>query len=136
MQQETFQLHPSRYYTYFFSFFTISTMAVVCYFSCAVVIKLGLLLFTVFYSASIFKRHVFLKSPLSVRCITWRQGQLWRLSLQNTSVDAVLRGDSTVTRFVSVLRFSVQGSRWPVSCVVFPDALAVDKYRRLIRFMN
>ncbi len=50
--------------------------------------------------------------------------------------DAKLRGDSTVTTLVSILRFDLPARRQIATCMVFKDSLPAEDYRRLISLVR
>ncbi len=56
----------------------------------------------------------------------------WQLTMKNQRYDVVLRGDSTVTTLLSVLRFQLPQRYFCQSCLIFRDALTADDYRRLL----
>lgn len=57
---------------------------------------------------------------------------MWQLHDRLHTYNAELSGDSTITRWVSILRFRVLPSGKMKSCVVFRDALGFELYRRLL----
>ena len=56
----------------------------------------------------------------------------WRIYDQLHGFSAELSGTSTVTTFVSVLRFKIPDQKKIRSCVIFRDSLPADQYRTLI----
>src|SRR5581483_8654179 len=58
-------------------------------------------------------------------------GQQWEFCSEKERVRGKLRGDSMITAWVMILRLAVPGKRQAVSCVLFPDALPTDVWRRL-----
>lgn len=56
----------------------------------------------------------------------------WQVTTHTMQYTATLRGDSTVTSLIAVLRFNIENKRRPWSCVVFRDALSADAYRQLM----
>jgi hypothetical protein len=56
----------------------------------------------------------------------------WDLLLRDGKISALLANDSTVTRWVSVLRFSVEGKWLKKSCLVWWDSVSRDDYRKMI----
>jgi hypothetical protein len=56
----------------------------------------------------------------------------WNLLLREGKISVLLANDSTVTRWVSVLRFSVEGKWLKKSCLVWWDSVSRDEYRKLI----
>jgi hypothetical protein len=60
----------------------------------------------------------------------------WLLLIDLQEYKASLRSDSTLTTYVSVLRFTVENKRWPASCVLFPDSFLGDHYRKLVTLLR
>lgn len=72
-----------------------------------------------------------LRSTQSILGIS-KRGHGWQVSNRVGEREASLRGDSTVTSLVSILRFKTADDYFPRSCVIFRDSLAQDEYRRLM----
>lgn len=65
-----------------------------------------------------------------------RQRNEWLLFNSRGCQRGHLRGDSTLTAWVSILRFQAEGAKKVYSCVIFPDTLAQNHYRQLIAMIN
>ncbi len=55
----------------------------------------------------------------------------WYLQRSGEKTHITLSGDSTLTGWVSVLRFTRQENHFKQSCLIFRDALPADGYRQL-----
>jgi hypothetical protein len=60
------------------------------------------------------------------------QANQWLLHMRNETYTAEIKGDSTVTAFVAILRFKMEGKRFAQSCIIFRDSLADGTYRDLL----
>jgi hypothetical protein len=95
------------------------------YLSVSLLIKITLMLGLVAYSLRIFYSH--------------KQWQAighdfngWYLGKAGSLIPIVPSGDSTITSFVSILRFK-QDKKWlKQSCIIFRDSLSDDNYRRFL----
>ncbi|EKD74161.1 MAG: hypothetical protein ACD_45C00055G0004 [uncultured bacterium] len=63
-------------------------------------------------------------------CLQYERDGSWCLIKDEVEYEGVLRGESIVTSFVSILRFNVGQS--VQSCVIFSDALEKEVYRQLL----
>lgn len=84
------------------------------------------------YGGYIVWRHVLLQGRMAVNRLIYQGHGRWQISTPHQSYTAELRGDSTVTAWVSILRFNIPERRFPVSVTVFRDSFVKDEYRRLI----
>lgn len=86
----------------------------------------------VIYTMYIFWTHGLLKSAQSINAIRYLSDRTWLITTAKNHYVGELCGDSTITRWVSVLRFK-QPDRWQKqSMVLFRDALAPLQYRQLL----
>lgn len=56
----------------------------------------------------------------------------WYLQKAGEKIPISLSGDSTITSFVSILRFKQEGKFLKQSCMIFKDALSAVMYRELV----
>jgi toxin CptA len=84
------------------------------------------------YGVSIFWRFALMKAETSVTAIRKNDGGSWLLTTRGGTMEAALRGDSTVTNFISILRFDVPGKKRPIASIIFRDSMSADDYRRLV----
>lgn len=84
------------------------------------------------YGFKIYKQHIALTSETAINCMAMTANNNWLLHTQQGLLEARLCGESTMTKFVSVLRFIIPKQQRAVSCIVFRDSLAPGLYRELI----
>lgn len=127
-----FKLKPSKQYlTLLFTVFVIS-MVIVLTLPLEWWIKLIGLLCLFLYGGRILWQFGLLRSKHSIISIRHHSDGRWLLHTHKKVYEAELRGDSTVTGWVSILRFRILKRFWPKSCVVFRDSLRTDDYRKLL----
>lgn len=107
------------------SFFIISQLAVEIW------LKFVLFLFVTLYGGYIFWRYGLLMHSYSIGRIKSSSDEYY-ISNRISTYPVELLGDSTITTWVSILRFKRPGNRAKHSCIVFNDSLDRDNYRRLI----
>lgn len=84
------------------------------------------------YMGWIMWRYCLLRAGASITGLWHINGKRWGLKMLHREMEANLLGDSTVTRWVSVLRFQVEGEKRPYVSIVFADSLESEQYRKLI----
>lgn len=60
----------------------------------------------------------------------------WCLQDKQGNMVVTLRGDSVVTKWISILRFKTERRFWPVSCIIFYDSLSPHYYRKLLMLLQ
>lgn len=131
MLDHEFKLKPSKSYI---AFLTILI-------SMSIVVVLTLDVYWIWRAAGIFSVLLYgwcllwskglLKSQYAIRVLRYTQDG-WRLYTGTQSFSATLKGDTTITRWVSILRFRVANKTFPMSVVVFHDALEANQYRQMV----
>ena len=117
----------------------ISSIAVVSFVPIRIVPKIAFDVFIILYLTYIFWFDGLRHSPHSIIELQWRQPNQWFLRMRARELlyePAVLLPDSTITRWVSILRFKIPGQEKVRSCIVFRDSLVPDAYRRLVMRVN
>lgn len=127
-----FIFKPSRTYQFLLVVVYAASMLVIALLAMPLMGKLPLLLALTAYMTWVFWHYGLLKAPLSIQCLRHVSDRQWVVVTRDNEVEAEICGDSTVTRWVSVLRFRVGGRKRPISCIVFNDSLAQDQYRKLM----
>lgn len=85
------------------------------------------------YSFSLCWRVGLLRGKQAITCLRHSPDGSWHVCMRNQFTAVELRGESTVTPLVSVLRFRVKEEPVSISCVIFCDALSVSNaYRHLL----
>lgn len=132
MQDREFKLKPSKLHCIGFSILWISSLLIILCLPISLMISVsGAFLFCV-YSAYQFWRTLLLKHRESIISLRSLSDGNWLLNLANKEEKGILRGDSTITPFVAVLRFQIDNRRLPLTCLVFKDSLERDQYRQLL----
>jgi hypothetical protein len=132
MLDHAFHFKPSKHYLTLMSVVLFASLIIVLCLPLAGWIKgLSFLLIAV-YGGHILWQFGFLRSKQSIVSIRRDSEGRWLLCTNNNVQVAELSGDSTVTGWVSVLRFYVHKRLSPKSCIVFRDSLPHDQYRKLL----
>ncbi|OGT38112.1 MAG: hypothetical protein A3F11_10840 [Gammaproteobacteria bacterium RIFCSPHIGHO2_12_FULL_37_14] len=95
-------------------------------------IQLMMIFFIFAYGGWVSWHFILLRGRYSLLGIKHVGENHWILHTPAHVFSATLCGDSTATPWVSVLRFNIPGQFWKKSCVIFPDALSRDAYRKLL----
>ena len=132
MHAKEYKLAVSRQYLILLIIVYFLSVSIVCLLSVLLIFKAFILLLLSVYMGSITWRYCLLKADASIQVIRFMHDNKWVVSTRKGAMEAILLGDSTVTRWVSVLRFRVPESRWVQSCIVFRDSLAEGNYRQLV----
>jgi len=133
MLDHEFNLKPSWYALSLITLILAITVAILYGLPINAWIKLGGWLFVLIYGGYLFKRFGLLQDGRAITRIKREQDGKWLLQTKkNVIYTAELQGDSTVTTWLSVLRFRVPKRFWPISCIVFRDSLTRDHYRKLL----
>ena len=118
-------LHLSSYFVMLQVFLLIGSLACISYLSCSVWLKFSLILIVCAYSVWILSHNRQWQS-------IGEDADGWYLIKKNgQKIPACWLGDSTVTSFVSILRFKVDGCFFRQSCLVFRDSMPDNLYRQL-----
>jgi hypothetical protein len=131
MHDLEFKLQPSKYYLLLISLVLIASAIIIATISIPIWSKLLVLCALTSYGGYIVWRYVLLKSKYSIRSLRRHSNASWSLYTHQHIYSAELRGDSTVTSVIAILRFQRANTFFPLSAVVFKDSLAVEEYRRL-----
>ena len=132
MQNQEFKLKPSKIYTLIVALLFFTSFVLVACVSMPFLLKLLLMLAIVWSGYNILRRYALLKSKNAIISLQRLADGTWRVLTSEKEYAVELCGESTITSIVSVLRFKIQ-SRWKVlSCVVLPDSLPPDLYRRMV----
>jgi hypothetical protein len=88
-----------------------------------------LMLLAVYAWRSILKKALLLNADAILRLTYFHD--CWEVHTAGEILPVKISGDSTLTGFLSVLRFQGEGQRKKISCVIFKAAVGTDTYRRL-----
>jgi len=127
-----FKLKLSNQYLFLMlGFFSAGILIVLCL-SLSLWLKgIGILLI-IAYGFSVIWKFGLLRSRHSIMALRRHENGHWRLHRLENECTAVLRGDSTITGIMSILRFQVPDYYWPQTCIIFRDSLGPDVYRQLL----
>jgi hypothetical protein len=132
MQSIVFKLHPSKVYCVLLALVLVASAGIALNLPIHLLLKSALLLVLAGYGAHIFYRYAWLQANLSIVAVNKLDGDRWQVTTSMGVVDAQLRGDSTLTAIVSILRFDFPQKRWPVVSIICRDSLAPEQYRQLV----
>ena len=132
MQERAFNFKPSKYYLILLTIILLTSMAIAGSLPMRMEFRLLGWMFVFVYGGMMIWRYGLLRSKHSILSLSYQSDGRWHLHTKNAVYVAQLRGDSTVTHLVAILRFQVTNQYWPQSCLVFRDSLERDEYRRLL----
>lgn len=136
MQNLEYKLRPSKFYCIFLAIAILASFVVITVVSANFWLKLIVFALLAGYGSYTFLRYGLLKAKFSIIGLQKMESGQWQVTTNSGVTEASLRGDSTITPIVSILRFDVSGRKVPVSCIIFKDSLTDDGYRRLIGVMR
>lgn len=131
MQKLEIQLRVSKQFLLLFGAIIISCALIILYLPIALILKIFLWLLTIGYSVPIFYRDILLRSPKSIKKIIMHYPD-WSIQIGDQMHKVIVRGDSTVTSKLSILRFNTLEKKFKCSSIVFKDAMLADEYRQLL----
>jgi hypothetical protein len=132
MQNPDFELHPSKIYCAFLGITLLMSAVIVLLLPLNFWLRVLIFLILAGYGVIIFWQYALLRAADSVIGLKKIDGKRWQLTTRAGVFESTLRGDSTVTAYVSVLRFDLPERRKPISCILVRDSLSADDYRRLV----
>lgn len=132
MQNPEFKLHPSIIYCVFLGLMLAGSGIILALLPFAFWLKALLFAVLCVYGVALFMRFALLRTQQAVIALKKLDGKSWQVVTRARVFDSILRGDSTITTLVSVLRFDVSGLKRPLVCIVFRDSLPADDYRQLV----
>ena len=136
MHSQEFRLHASRHYLILLGIVFFLSASIIFMLPLYLLVKFSIFVVLFIYMGWITQRFCLLKLDSSIIVLRFISGNKWLLITRQGDINAELLGDSTVTRWVSVLRFRVDGHRFPQSSIVFRDSLPEGVYRKLIVIAN
>lgn len=125
MQELGSTLHLSKQFVLLHLVMLLGSLALIGYLSCAWEIKVLMMVVCVVYSAYILKYQ---RQWQSIR----HDKNGWWLTSAGKECNIEIIGDSTVTAYVTVLRFIVEGRKFKQACVIFKDSMEADAYRKMV----
>jgi len=136
MQKLEIKLKASKQFFGLNLFLMLGAMIIVLSLPVNFLVKLLLLTGVISYASFNFYYFVFLKGLNSPQILKHdRNG--WSVITRKGEFDVILLGDSTVTQFISILRFRYLQTQSTLSCIIFQDMLPKQHYRQLqVRIWN
>ena len=133
MPNNHIQVSVSKQFLILMIMLLLMTMLIICFLSCAGWIKVVLIALVIMYGRRMLFQHVLLLSPSSIIGIS-QDSYGWHLHTKDNARHTVsLSGDSTVTNYVSVLRFADSIKACKYACILFRDSFdCLDAYRQFI----
>jgi hypothetical protein len=136
MQKIDIQLEPSRIFSGLIVIVCVGCISITLSLSLGWILKIVLMMSELAYCSWILWVHGRLLSPSSVVGLQLlAEGQCY-LKYPLRIIEAKIRGDSTVTTAVCVLRFKIPDKRRAVSCVIFKDSMEREMYRKLLVWLR
>ena len=132
MQDLELIIKPSFYYLAALIIFIAMSLYIAASLPISIWVKLNVLLLVAVYGGILIWHFGLLKAKDSIIRIRRLSDGKWQVQSNQKIYEAILKGDSTVTTAISVLRFQANNKRWPITCVIFPDSLPQDVYRRML----
>lgn len=126
-----FQLRPSKQFILLSSLFIFLSLMVIQSLVLYWLIKDVVELLVVLYGIHMIVRDGLLRSKHSITNLKYEKNG-WFIAREEKFERAILCGESTVTTFISILRFRLQGKKGVLSCLILRDSLSQLNYRRLI----
>jgi hypothetical protein len=136
MQNHVFKLFPSKLYILLILTTLLTSILIFLCLSLSIWLKLPGCLFLLAYGAHLFWSKGLLRGRDAITELQVASDKRFRFYQAGKLHEASLLGDSTVTGWISVLRFKMSGKRFPVSCVILNDSLPADQYRQLLLILK
>ncbi|EKD70222.1 MAG: hypothetical protein ACD_46C00598G0003 [uncultured bacterium] len=131
MHNQEFNFAPSKQY--------LLLLTVVILISSIIIFLLPLLwmqailfITVIIYGGGAMWRYGLLRSKNSIISVRQTNDEKWLVTTNSNQYQAEILGDSTVTQYVSVLRFKIENHSLLLSCIIFRDSLKSDQYRQMM----
>lgn len=132
MLDREFQCKPSRFFLMGILGISVVSSGIAFYLPVSVAVKFLCCLLVFCYGGYIFWQYGILQGMYSIVGLRHQSDGLWLLKARYDGFTAELMGDSTVTRWVSVLRFRIPKRFSKKTCILFYDSLPEGQYRELL----
>jgi hypothetical protein len=131
MRSIDIQIKPSKLFILFLSITLLCCMTIVATLPLSFLNKILLAAAVFAYGWSLLRDWIL---PHGKRVITRLSyaSQGWMLTDREDTYRCELCGDSTLTPFLAILRFKLEGERKKRTCLLFKDIVDPDLYRRLM----
>lgn len=132
LQNHEFNLHVSRFYCLFLALMLFGSSVIVVMLPLVWWQRAILFFVVIAYGAVIFWRFALLRAKNSIIRLRKIDEKSWQITTRSGVSEVMLRGDSTVTPVMSILRFEMAGKRQTLVSIIFRDSLPKSEYRRLV----
>ncbi|OAI50025.1 hypothetical protein AYO45_00145 [Gammaproteobacteria bacterium SCGC AG-212-F23] len=133
----TLELKPSKIAIFLISIVIVSSMLISFLLLVSWVEKLILLLFISGYGSQIMRKYGLLTARNAIFHCRYSDENGWYFSSHDVDFFAVdIMGESTLTRWLSVLRFQIAGEKSKQACVIFKDSIATNDYRKMLAILR
>jgi len=142
MQNIDISIKPSKQFIALLLLALITSLGVILIIPLSLWHRLLLIMLVITYSAWIVKSHGLIHNAHSILKLQLLSKGLCRLYYPGYFIEGTIRGDSTVTIYLSILRFSILALDNPknksriVSCVLFRDSMDKTSYRQLLLWLR
>jgi len=136
MQRIDIELKPSRIFLSLIGLVVVGSLGIAASLSIAWVFKIVIIISVLGYGTWILWVVGLMKGADSIVGLQLLSDGSYNLRYPLCIIEAEMKGDSTVTNAVCVLRFRVPGKRLKVSCVVFKDSVDRELYRKLLVWLR
>lgn len=130
MQEIKVHLTPSKQFIFLMLIMMFISIISVSFLNAMFLVKQLLIIIVLIYGSQVLWKYGLLQHKNSIIGLSFN-AEGWKVHLPGKVLLAELSGDSTRTKLVSILRFSIAGERLKRSCVIWRDAITQDEYRRL-----
>ncbi len=131
MHRIDINLQVSAYFKLLISIVVFGSLVIIFTLPANILLRLFLVISVSIYAVCVFYSNCLLKSNSAVKRLLFNEDG-WHISCRNKQLHVELRGESTVTSWVSILRFQELNKRQKYTSVIFRDAMNQEEYRRLI----
>lgn len=132
MQSIDIHFKPSKTVIFLYLFLWLGSIGAIVYIPVTVMMKLLLLTIITVYAFTLVYLHGFLQGPTAITGLRYLSDDYWQVRLNKNEFTGILKGDSTVTTWVSVLRFKRSDKKLIYSYLLVRDSFEFDMYRRLL----
>jgi len=119
-------IEKSKLQCYFLLGFTIVSSI------CILMTALSLTIQILFFSLLIGYTGLLFSQRYNVFKIQVTRENTWVIFAKSKRYIGRLRGESLITHHLCILRFNIENKRYPLTCVIYPDAIKKDQFRQLI----
>jgi len=136
---DCFELNPSKFFSVVLIFLHFLTIIALYFATLPELSKWLLVVLILFNLIYLLRRYVWLKSPASWQSFSLEQNRIvLKFHAGNECAGIVLRS-AVCTPYGVILAVKLEGRKWPISQVIFCDAMRAESFRALrvhLRFLS